>query len=83
MRLQVVNQQAGFTGKVEEKEEMERALELLSKEMYGYVEWAQGEFIDEDCDVCEIDFAYDPNEYKVEDIKRMWRDIKVKLEPFS
>jgi hypothetical protein len=79
MRLQIVNQQVGFTGKVGERVKMELALEALSTEMYGFSEAAQCVFTDEDCDVCEIDFAYDPDEYKVEDIKRIWRDMKVKL----
>tara|TARA_R110000744_G_scaffold337609_1_gene442804 strand:+ start:199 stop:438 length:240 start_codon:yes stop_codon:yes gene_type:complete len=73
-----VNQQVGFTGRVKEEEKMEHALELLSTEMYGFAEAAQCVFTDEDCDVCEIDFSYDPEEYKVEDIRCMWREIKNK-----
>ena len=78
MRLQVVNQQVGFAGRVKEEEKMEQALELLSIEMYGFAEAAQCVFTDEDCDVCEIDFAYDPSDYSVEDIKGFWREIKNK-----
>ena len=79
MKLQVVNQQAGFVGKFKEKKKIEQALELLSTEMYGFAEAAGCEFIDEECDVCEMDFAYDPDEYTVNDIKRMWRGVKAAM----
>jgi hypothetical protein len=79
MRLQVVNEQAGFVGKFKEKAKIESALEMLSTEMLGFAEAGHYEYTDEECNVCEIDFAYDPYEYTVDDIKHIWRSIKAKL----
>ncbi|AUR89167.1 hypothetical protein NVP1121O_139 [Vibrio phage 1.121.O._10N.286.46.C4] len=72
MRFEVVNEQFGFIGKVSERPKMEKAIRLLLEEInsLGCIE-------DSECaEVLEISYAYDVDEYKVNDIKSIWRSIK-------
>ena len=72
MRFEVVNGQFGFLGKVEERPNIEKAIELLLNEInsLGCIE-------DDECDGrLEISYEYDMDEYNVSNIKDIWKRIK-------
>lgn len=74
MRLEVVNGLVSFIGKPSERAKVEKALIKMAYEMeiepigyFGDIE-----------DYCEIDygFAYDMQDFTVEEIKSIWRGLK-------
>ena len=74
MRFEVVNEQFGFVGKIEERAKIEKALESLLKEINSI-----GCVDDDECDytnTLEITYGYDMDEYKVSDIKSIWKRVK-------
>ena len=77
MRFEVVNEQFGFIGKIEERAKMEKALEALLGEIDSL-----GCIDDDECEytnTLEISYEYDMDEYKVSDIKAIWKRVKKTL----
>lgn len=74
MKFEVVNGQFGFVGKIEERAKMEKAIDALLEEIesLGCIE-------DDECDytnTLEITYEYDADEYRVSDIKEIWKRVK-------
>ncbi len=75
MKFEVVNEQFGFVGKVEERAKMEEAIKALLDEInsLGCIE-------DDECaGKLEITYEYDADEYRVSDIKEIWKRVKKTL----
>ena len=75
MKLEIVSSQVSFVGKMREEKKIASALTLMANSM-GEDSPAFFDNSDEDCDYCDVGFAYDMSDWKAEDIKWQWRKIK-------
>lgn len=77
MKLDVVNGQVGFVGKLGELIKMERAVTLLGKELSigNCIEVFECEYTN----TAENNYEYDVEEYTVSQVKEIWRKTKAMI----
>lgn len=73
MKLEVVSSLVSFIGKPSELPNIKEALNRMAEEL-NYQSPAY--FDNSDDDAIDLGFAYDQDDYRVEEIKAVWRRIK-------
>ena len=75
MRLEIVSHQVSFVGKFKEEQKIEKALALLADRMCIHSPAYFDNSYEPD-DYYDLGFAYEQDDWTIENIKHFWREIK-------
>jgi hypothetical protein len=75
MKIEVVNSQISFVGKMKELAKAERAIGLMASELSDNSP-RLGDNSQEEDDYMDIGFLYEQDEYTIAEIKFHWKNVK-------